>query len=267
MSFRVCDGHETFWDWYESDAWEPDTIAVFRRFLRPKTSYLDLGAWIGPTVLLASATAARVVCAEPDPLAYRALVENLALNPTAAAKTVALEVAVGTEDGTATLSSTGEGGDSNSSLVRPGDTGRSWQVEVLGIRTLLAREDAGACALIKMDVEGAEYEIVPAMRDHIRARRPTLYISTHPNLLIDRSSWRSRARSLLEALRANRRMLAALRIYRHHWVYDPPSGRFVDVRRRNLLRVRLPLPLRSSFLIGACVFTDEDANAPARGLM
>jgi FkbM family methyltransferase len=254
----VADGAQRdFWNWYESDAWEPDTVAVFARFLTPATRYLDLGAWIGPTALLAAATVAHVVCVEPDPLAYAALARNLALNPDAAAKTLALELAVGADDGVATLTSPGPGGDSFSSLVRPGDTGARWTVERVGIETLLARPDVDGVDFVKLDVEGAEYEIVPALHASLRARRPTLYVATHPNMLLDRSSRLATLRSGLGALRANRRMLKALLAYRHHYVYDPATRRFRDVRRLNVLRVLLPLPLRACFAIGATVFTDE----------
>ncbi len=249
--FAVTGANE-FWDWYESETWEPETIAVFDRFLRPGARYVDLGAWIGPTVLLAAATAGRIVCAEPDPEAFRILGENLALNPDVAARTIALQLAVGPSDGTVVLSSPGGGGDSNSSTVRPHDAGSRWQVEQVSFATLLARTGLDEPDFVKMDVEGAEYQLVPTL-----SGVPTLYVAMHPNLLLDKSSLLARISSSLRALRANRRFLRATLAYRHHYMWDEQRNAFRDIRRRNLLRVLLPLPLRSSLLIGACVFTDE----------
>jgi FkbM family methyltransferase len=245
-------GADGFWDWYESETWEPETIAVFDRFLQPGARYVDLGAWIGPTVLLAAATAGRIVCAEPDPEAFRVLAENLAHNPDVAAKTIAFQLAVGPADGTVVLSSPGAGGDSNSSTVRPRDAGSRWQVEQVGFATLLARAGLDQADFVKMDVEGAEYALVPTL-----SGIPTLYVAMHPNLLVDKSSLLARISSSLRALRENRRFLRATLAYRHHYVWDERRNAFRDIRRRNVLRVFFPLPLRSSLLIGACVFTHE----------
>lgn len=245
-------GPTRFWDWYASETWEPETIAVFDRFLHPGARYVDLGAWIGPTVLLAAAKSGRIVCAEPDPEAFPILRENLDLNPAVAAKTTALQVAVGPRDGSAVLSSPGGGGDSNSSLVRPRDTGSHWTVEQVTLSTLLARGGIDAPDFVKMDVEGAEYDLVPTLHGI-----PVLYVAMHPNLLVDKSSHAERVKSSLRALCANHRFLRATLRYRHHYVWDERRNVFRDVRRRNLLRVLLPLPLRASLLIGACVFTDE----------
>jgi FkbM family methyltransferase len=248
----VVTGPSRFWDWYASETWEPETIAVFDRFLRPGARYVDLGAWIGPTALLAAAKTERIVCAEPDPEAFPVLRENLDLNPAVAAKTTALQVAVGAQDGSAVLSSAGAGGDSNSSLVRPRDAGSHWTVEQVTLATLLARAGMDAPDFVKMDVEGAEYALVPTL-----AGIPTLYVAMHPNLLVDKSSPAARVKSSLHALRANRRFLRATLAYRHHYVWDERRNAFRDVRRRNVLRVLFPLPLRASLLIGACVFTND----------
>jgi FkbM family methyltransferase len=245
-------GEGAFWEWYESDTWEPETIAVFDRFLRHGDRYVDLGAWIGPTVLLASVRAGRIVCVEPDPEAFPILRENLDLNPEVAAKTTALQAAIGPRDGMVMLSSAGVGGDSNSSVVRPHDAGSHWTVEQVSLPTVLVRAGLAAADFVKMDVEGAEYDLVPTLHGI-----PTLYVALHPNLLVDKGSLGARLTSSLRALRANRRFLRATLAYRHHYVWDEQRRMFRDVRVRNRLRVLFPLPLRASFLIGACVFTDE----------
>ena len=259
VTFDVTDRAEdrTFWDFYETDAWEPDTVAVFSRWLRPSTRYVDLGAWIGPTVLLAAPSVSRVVCVEPDPLAFAALTENLDLNPEAAAKTLAVPAAIGPRDGRAVLTSPGSGGDSNSSVARPGDAGSRWEIEQLSFSTLLSRAELDTADFLKVDIEGAEYELVPAIRSTLTSEWPTLYIAFHPNLLVDKRSLSARLSSSLRALQKNRRLLRALLPYRHHYVYDAATESFRDIRRWNRLRALLPLPMRASFLIGSCVFTNQ----------
>jgi FkbM family methyltransferase len=261
VTFDVTDRAEdrTFWDFYETDAWEPDTVAVFSLWLRPSTRYVDLGAWVGPTVLLAAPSVSRVVCVEPDPLAFAALTENLDLNPETAAKTLAVPAALGPHDGTALLTSPGSGGDSNSSVARPGDAGARWEIEQLSFSTLLSRAELDTADFMKVDIEGSEYELVPAIRSTLTltSEWPTLYIAFHPNLLVDKRSLNARLSSSLRALQKNRRLLRALLPYRHHYVYDAATESFRDIRGANRLRAFLPLPMRASFLIGSCVFTNQ----------
>ena len=254
VTFEVAsdDRYAAFWSRYESADWEPETVAAFTRFLKPDTRYVDLGAWIGPTVLLAASMVDRVVCAEPDPLAFEALAKNLGLNPSVAAKTTALQVAAGAADGAVTLSSTGPGGGSNSSVVRAGDEGSHWKVEQLGVPSLLERAGLDAADFVKIDIEGGEYALLPTIPG-----KPTLFVAMHPNLLVDKRSPKARVVSSARALRANRRLLRAMRRYRHHYVFDESTRTFRDIRRRNFLRGVLPVPLRASLLVGGCVFTDE----------
>jgi len=260
VTFRVVDDerYREFWDWYETDAWEPDTLAVFARFLRPGSHYLDLGAWIGPTVLLAAAIAGSIVCVEPDPVAREQLERNLELNPDARSTTTVVAAAAGPADGAAVLNAGGEAGASTSSVVRPVGRGDSWNVPQVAFAGLLRDAEIHRGDLVKVDVEGAEYETVAAAVDELRERRPHLYVSFHPNLVFDKSSVRTRVTSGLRALRLNRRLLRTLLVYRHHYVWAEAQHRFRDVRRLNVLRVLFPLPLRASFGIGACLFTDEE---------
>src|SRR5579864_5621589 len=194
VSYAVT-GPDPFWDFYETEGWEPETIAVYERFLRPGATCLDLGAWIGPTVLLAAPKAKHIVCVEPDPMAYPLLLENLALNPEVAAKTTALPFAVGARDREVVLSSRGDGGDSNSSVMRPGDTGARWTVEQVTVATLLDRLSIESPDFVKMDVEGAEYDVVPML-----IGVPALFVAMHPNLLLDKRSAAARLVSSLRAL-------------------------------------------------------------------
>ncbi len=78
--FRLDPYHSKFWRKASSGTWEPETFAVLDRFLDRAHDYLDIGAWIGPTVLYGARKARHVWCFEPDPEAFRALVWNVELN-------------------------------------------------------------------------------------------------------------------------------------------------------------------------------------------
>ena len=58
-----------FWSWFESPGWEPDTVEAMRLYVREETFCVDVGAWIGDTVLLAASRARSLVAFEPDPAA------------------------------------------------------------------------------------------------------------------------------------------------------------------------------------------------------
>lgn len=263
LSFAVVGGqgalNDEFWDWFQSTDWEPDTVAVFERFLTSTTRYADLGAWIGPTVLLAAQRVARVVCFEPDAIARTELVRNLELNPELAARVRVRDEAVAERDGVVLLHSPSTGGDSLSSVFqREGDLS-SWEVPTLGIATFLATDEGAGTDFFKIDVEGSEYRIIPALASYIEAQKPSIYLALHPNFVFDKTSLRSRVASAIRLLRLNRAMLRALAGYRHHYVWDERRGGFRDIRRRNLARIALPLPVRAAVLSGSCLFTDTTA--------
>src|SRR5580692_4173846 len=73
--------HLSFWDEVSSGTWESSTFAIFDRFLDRQHSYIDIGAWIGPTVLYGCQLAKTAYALEPDPLAYVELAQNIAVNP------------------------------------------------------------------------------------------------------------------------------------------------------------------------------------------
>src|SRR3712207_221008 len=83
---RVADDQPTFWDRVEAGRWEPETLAAIDRLVDHRTTFLDLGAWVGPTALYAAGIARRVVAAEADPAALDQLRRNLAANPGLAAR-------------------------------------------------------------------------------------------------------------------------------------------------------------------------------------
>lgn len=175
--FRLDPYHSKFWRKASAGDWEPETFAVLDRFLSPDTDYLDIGAWIGPTVLYGARKARRVWCFEPDPVAFRHLAWNLELN--ALRNVSAFPVALSDGFGITRMASMGgEAGDSTTSLLNQ-ETGHGHDVVTLGWEQFSGSVDLSGVSLVKMDIEGAEYAVLPSLIPWLKEHRPALFLSTH----------------------------------------------------------------------------------------
>lgn len=174
------------WVWHEMlrNSWEEDTFAIFDRFLHPKRPYLDIGAWIGPTVLYGAQRAKHVFAVEPDPVAFQELQENLSLNPDIQPKVTCIHAAVSAVSGTARLYKRDAFGSSQSSLLST-LSDEYYDVRAATIEELLAEHSMHDVNFVKMDIEAGEYVLVPAMHAYLKSCRPTLYLSLHPQFLND----------------------------------------------------------------------------------
>lgn len=56
------------------------TTLIFDKYIDDKTIYIDIGAWIGPTLFYAAQIAKKSIAIEADPVAYDRLSENLRMN-------------------------------------------------------------------------------------------------------------------------------------------------------------------------------------------
>ncbi len=177
VPFRLDPYHSKFWRRTTRGAWEPETFAVLDTHLAPDADYLDIGAWIGPTVLYAAKKAHHVWAFEPDATAFRHLAWNVALN--GLDNVSALPVALSGRTGIARMASFGgEPGDSMTSLLNADARGGT-DVVTLDWDAFARDADLSAVTLVKIDVEGAEFDLLPALLPWLRAQRPALYLSTH----------------------------------------------------------------------------------------
>jgi FkbM family methyltransferase len=162
----------------ESGAWERATLLALRALLERAGgaagdfSYIDFGAWIGPTVLFAANFAPRVLALEPHPRPAGILAANLALpaNAQLAARTRLFRECIAREAGAQTL--VGDGSDSSRNrLVASGApaAGQSFEVSCRTLPQFAREEGARNLRLVKMDVEGAELLIFPSLAPWLRA--------------------------------------------------------------------------------------------------
>jgi FkbM family methyltransferase len=182
-SFHALHRDGGFWERIAAGDWESHTLAVLAARLGPGHSYIDIGSWIGPTVLLAAALGAGVLAFEPDPVARDELERNLEANPELAARVTVCASALSDFDGRHTIVARHDLGDSMSSLVRAGGSstheGRTASVQVEDARTRSQSVEFKTANLWKIDIEGGEYLLLPALRSALEDARPDLLLSLH----------------------------------------------------------------------------------------
>lgn len=217
----VADAQPTFWAKVEAGLWEPETLAAIRTLLaapgRAPGFFLDIGAWIGATALFAAAEGARVRALEADPAALEQLRANLAVNPALAARIEVLPNALAPQTGSLRMGARRKPGDSMSSLLLADESEQTWDVEAITPAQVAASLPHGIELLVKLDIEGGEYALLPAMGPLLARADRGMILSFHPRAL------RERHGSTEEAFRSETmRALDAL----HGWQAYPlePSG-------------------------------------------
>jgi FkbM family methyltransferase len=176
-----------FWSGVQEGRWEMDTFRLFDRVLLPDWRFVDIGAWIGPTALYAARKVARIHAYDCDPVALGALRRNIGVNPDLAGRITTHEHAIGDEDGFMRLYSTALGNSETSiyaSHQRDNEMRQLGQSVLAGVRDVRAVfRDHGyaSCAqtFVKMDVEGAEFRILPRLAEVIAESRCVWCVSFH----------------------------------------------------------------------------------------
>jgi FkbM family methyltransferase len=137
---------------------------------------LDLGASTGVfAVYAASAPESRVVAYEPMPSSYELLVENVERN---GANVVCRHAAVTGSGGEAQLY-VGGGGLLFPSLVAPAADARSLTVPAVTLDEIMGRHDLGTVDLLKLDIEGAEYDVLYTASPDCLARVAEIRMEVH----------------------------------------------------------------------------------------
>jgi FkbM family methyltransferase len=215
-TIHVADDQPTFWDRVEAGRWEPGTLASLDRLVDGATTFLDLGAWVGPTALYAAARARRVIAVEADPAALEQLKRNLAVNPALAQRIEVVAGAIDAREGPVTLGARRKAGDSMSSTLLA-DAEHTWSAAAITPRQLAERLRPDERLVIKMDIEGAEYALLPHLGPLLE-RAAAVLVAFHPAIL---SAALADAR---EATRRNRAALSTLAGFAAYPVTDDGAG-------------------------------------------
>lgn len=179
---QVDDDQPTFWDKVAAGAWEPGTLGVVAAHVEPGTLFLDLGAWVGPLSLHAAALGARVIAVEADPRALDQLRCNLAVNPELAARITVVPRAVSSDRNAVRMGARRRPGDSMSSVLLA-DAATSWSADAVTPDELAGMVGEGERLVVKLDVEGGEYALLPSLTGLLSRPDAVLLVSLHPVIL------------------------------------------------------------------------------------
>lgn len=172
--------------------------------LRPEDTFYDLGANLGLYSCLAADVADRVVAFEPHPENADRLEQNASLN--GADDLVVYRCALADSNGTAELQVALDGlGSAGHSLVKNPDGVRTLNPQTVTVETrsgddLVDAERLPRPSVLKIDVEGAEYDVLSGLRETLSDPECRLvYCEVHPKRLGLQSRSVDDVRVLLEA--------------------------------------------------------------------
>jgi hypothetical protein len=142
----------------ELGLWEIETQPLYARWVRPGTTVFDVGAAEGDSTMILAKLAApgRVVAFEPDADLRRRLAENAALNPQLPVPEV-MPVWVGARDADA----------------------RDDGTRTVALDSIVAAARVPAPGFVKIDVDGAELDVLSGMEGLLRDRWPALVVEVH----------------------------------------------------------------------------------------
>jgi FkbM family methyltransferase len=169
--------------WSGEQGWEPELLPWWRAFCRNAHSVLELGTNIGYFAVQGGRAApdVRYVAVEPHPVSAGACRTHLALNGVTSVQLI--EAAAVDDPAVSSVSLHVPGDQAATPTVAflspdtelPADMARGvaavLEVPAVDVRSLIDGVD-----LIKMDVEGQEHVLLAAIREHLRERRPTLFV-------------------------------------------------------------------------------------------
>jgi FkbM family methyltransferase len=248
-----------------ADGAQEGLLRLFDAVLPDCDRMVDFGAYVGLTTLYAATYVPRVFAFEASPTSFSLLRASVALNPALRSRIALFPHAVGDRDGEVTLYGRGYA-DRGCSIFRDVQRGTmvigapAARVPMRDAYAVLIETGIGPRTLLKIDVEGAEYQLVPAVAGLLAEAKPVLHVSFHPfNIVVGSDEYANAVARLARAMRVAEALACYRLMYCHTsdcWVRVDPADR-LDFLRQYLLRPK-QLPGIATPQYG---FTDEFAFA------
>lgn len=174
-------------------AFEPDTLKVFERLVRPGMTVLDIGANIGAHTLHLGqlvGTSGRVIAFEPTTWAFGKLMNNLALNPEISAHVIAQQaMLVGDSGQTVPENIPSSWPLKSDQNVHPKLRGRDMATTgsiAMTADSFLSQSKVDKIDFIKLDVDGYECDVLSGMQRTLRKQQPIILMELSPYVLMEK---------------------------------------------------------------------------------
>lgn len=186
-----------FWTQAYEAGWESDTHSILEQNLTIYTTFLDIGAWVGPFTLFSSPLCHTIIALEPDPIAVDMLEKNIHHNSIQNA--IVCREALW--DGSVVnlgVKENGVLGDSMTSILYS-ECSHSITVPSTTLESLVNKFIIDPFNLfIKMDIEGAEADALLMNWDFIREYLPPMWLSLHTPLVEDSRAYSEKIQKIID---------------------------------------------------------------------
>ncbi len=175
-SFNVM--NHWFWRKFKRKNWEPQTYQLMNKYLSPEKNYIDVGTWIGPTILFATEIGAKKIYGvEANPVTYEILSKNSQMNQVVSEKLSLYNLCITDVDGgKVDFGGKKDADASSASSIR----GNAWQIPSSTICTWMKKNKINGFNFIKIDIEGAESLIEKDMQILSSQKDLVVLLSLHP---------------------------------------------------------------------------------------
>lgn len=165
-----------FWD---IAGWERNNYEIILELSKQTKVFVHAGGWIGPFTLFAAKLFDKVICMEPDPVAYDQLRKNVELN---GYKNVILVQSAFSDDMSPIRIGSLQGlGKSNSSIFQ---SSNSIEVQTTTINSIYEDYKIKEPSLLMLDVEGSEFKLFDDILFY-KTYKPYVMLSLHLSWLTD----------------------------------------------------------------------------------
>ena len=173
-----------FWKKMALNEYEPDTTNFIATNCSEQTDFMDIGAANGAMTLLAATKNSRVRSYEPDPIIFSVLTKNVEINKQINKRITIINSAISNQENSIKFKK-GNNNQILSSIVFTGhEHTEASEVKVLSLLEELEdfHTDMSRTVVLKMDIEGAEWQILNDEKtlQGLALHKATILIATHP---------------------------------------------------------------------------------------
>jgi FkbM family methyltransferase len=170
------------WSRYYPADYESENYTFLQQQVKPGMRIMDIGAHIGLFSACSSqlsGTTGKIICFEPTPGTFSILKDTLRLNH--CDNVIALPAAVSDKEGNATFYVSSTAGCNSNSLIKNqwGGNPVGYDVQLVTIDGIATKNNFKP-ALIKIDAEGAELDVLKGGVQTFKEHKPVLILGLHP---------------------------------------------------------------------------------------